>query len=81
MAGAGTAAHTSPIYVRVKGTEAFDHPAFVYVTGLVQGSEYAIREKASLSANADLKYLLRYVEKAKDILHHKLHHHTQHHGH
>lgn len=77
----GTAAHSSPIYIKVKGEEIFDRTSFVYISGLVEGSEYAIREKAALARNADLSYLLRYIDKAKKILHHKLHHQSQHHGH
>jgi hypothetical protein len=77
----GTAAHTSPVYVKVKGTHVFDTTAFAYVTGLVRGAEYAIREKAALGANADLKQLLRYVDRARTILHGKLHARIQDHGH
>ena len=77
----GTEEHTYGMYVKVKDQEVFNREAFVYVTGLVEGSEYVIHEKAALTQDTDLKYLLKYINKAKKILHHKMHHHEQQHKH
>lgn len=69
------AAHTSPVYVRVRGEEQFSEPVAAYLLTLIEGSETWVQNLATRPDPERLTQILKVFSDARERLHRRLHEH------
>ncbi len=69
------AAHTSPVYVRVRGEEQFSAPVASYLLTLIEGSEAWVQNMATHPDSQRFAGVLKVFSEARERLHRRLHAH------
>jgi hypothetical protein len=71
----GIAAHTSPVYLRVKGEQQFSAPALTYLLTLVEGTQGYVEKLATRPDDERFARVLKVFAEAREHLHRRLHRH------
>jgi hypothetical protein len=71
----GTAAHTSPVYVVVRGQELFSHPAAAYLLTLIEGAQTWVEDMATRPDPASFERIRRGLAQAHSVLDERMRRH------
>jgi hypothetical protein len=74
---ARVAAHTSPVYLVVRGRELFEVPMASYLMTLIDGSEAWLKKLAVRADAARHERALAVLAQARELLHERMHRHGQ----
>jgi hypothetical protein len=75
MGSLRVAAHTSPVYVGVRGEDLFSPPVAAYLLTLIEGSEAWVQNLATRPDPQRLASVLQVFSEARERLHRRLHAH------
>jgi hypothetical protein len=76
----GTAAHTSPVYIRVPGEEAFSMRAAAYMLTLIEGTQGWVENLVTRPDAATLEHIRAVLRDAHARLHSRMQKHSHRHG-